>query len=607
MNVNTINKVVRKVTDNIIKRSKKNRTKYLNRIKLLKNKPVARDLLSCGNLAHSIAGCNKFEKQEIIKGSKPNIAIVSAYNDMLSAHKPYEIYPRIIKNIINQNGGTCQFAGGVPAMCDGVTQGQVGMELSLFSRDVIAQSTAIALSHNVFDGALMLGVCDKIVPGLLMGCLAFGHLPIIFVPAGPMSTGLSNSKKSASREAYLKNQITKSELLKVESKAYHSPGTCTFYGTANTNQLLLEMMGLMLPGAAFINPESKLRQLFTDKASKRIIEICSHSNSKRPIGEIINEQAIVNAIVGLLASGGSTNLTIHLIAVAKFAGIIIKWEDFADLSKVVPIITRVYPNGEADINDFHKAGGTGYLINELCKNNLLHKDIITINKNGFKEYTKKPIEINNKISFRILKKNNNVLNVLRPAKDPFNLEGGINIVSGNIGKGIVKTSSLEEKHLTIRAPAKVFTSQEEVKAAFKKGELNKDCVIIVTHQGPKSNGMPELHALNPTLSVIQSLGYKIALITDGRMSGASGKVLSVVHASPEALDNGPISKIQNSDLVEINAKTGTMNLIIDNQDFKKRKVNLRAKIDNSHGFGRELFKTFRKHVTTCEEGAISIG
>ena len=607
MNVDKINKVVRKVTSNIIKRSKKERTKYLNRIQFLKNKPVARDLLSCGNLAHSIAGCNSFEKQEIIKGNKPNIAIVSAYNDMLSAHKPYETYPKIIKNIINQNGGTCQFAGGVPAMCDGVTQGQVGMELSLFSRDVIAQSTAIALSHNVFDGALMLGVCDKIVPGLLMGCLAFGHLPIIFVPAGPMSTGLSNSKKSASREAYLKNQITKSELLKVESKAYHSPGTCTFYGTANTNQLLLEMMGLMLPGAAFINPGSKLRQLFTDKASKRIIEICGNANSKRPIGEIINEQAIVNAIVGLLASGGSTNLTIHLIAIAKFAGITIKWEDFGDLSKVVPIITRVYPNGEADINDFHRAGGTGYLINELCKNNLLHKDIITINKNGFKEYSKRPIEINNKISFRILKKNNKVLNVLRPVKDPFNLEGCINVVSGNIGKGIVKTSSLEEKHLTIRAPAIVFTSQEEVKIAFQKGKLNKDCVIVVTHQGPKSNGMPELHALNPILSVLQSLGYKTALITDGRMSGASGKVLSVVHASPEALDNGPISKIQNSDLVEINAKTGKMNLIIDNQDLDKRKVNLRTQIDNNHGFGRELFKTFRKHVSTCEEGAISIG
>jgi len=607
MNVNKINKVVKKVTSNIIERSKKERAKYLNRIKLFKNKPGARDLLSCGNLAHSIAGCNSFEKQEIIKGNKPNIAIVSAYNDMLSAHKPYETYPKIIKNIINQNGGTCQFAGGVPAMCDGVTQGQAGMELSLFSRDVIAQSTAIALSHNVFNGALMLGVCDKIVPGLLMGCLAFGHLPIIFIPAGPMPTGLSNVKKSTSREAYLKNQITKSELLKVESKAYHSPGTCTFYGTANTNQLLLEVMGLMLPGAAFINPKSKLRKLFTEKASKRIIEICNSSNSKRPIGEIINEKAIVNAIVGLLASGGSTNLTIHLIAVAKFAGITIKWEDFGDLSKVVPIITKVYPNGEADINDFHRAGGTGYLINELCKNNLLHKDIITINKNGFKEYSKKPTQINNNISFKILKKNNEVLNVLRPVTDPFNLEGGINIVSGNIGKGVVKTSSLEEKYLTIRAPARVFTNQEEVKIAFKKGELNNDCVIVITHQGPKSNGMPELHALNPILSVLQNLGYKIALITDGRMSGASGKVLSVVHTSPEALDNGPISKIQNSDLVEINAKTGKMNLIIDNQELNKRKINLGTQFDNNHGFGRELFKTFRNHVSSCEEGAISIG
>jgi len=607
MNVNKINKVVKKVTSNIIERSKKERAKYLNRIKLFKNKPGARDLLSCGNLAHSIAGCNNFEKQEIIKGNKPNIAIVSAYNDMLSAHKPYETYPKIIKNIINQNGGTCQFAGGVPAMCDGVTQGQAGMELSLFSRDVIAQSTAIALSHNVFNGALMLGVCDKIVPGLLMGCLAFGHLPIIFIPAGPMPTGLSNVKKSTSREAYLKNQITKSELLKVESKAYHSPGTCTFYGTANTNQLLLEVMGLMLPGAAFINPKSKLRKLFTEKASKRIIEICNSSNSKRPIGEIINEKAIINAIVGLLASGGSTNLTIHLIAVAKFAGITIKWEDFGDLSKVVPIITKVYPNGEADINDFHRAGGTGYLINELCKNNLLHKDIITINKNGFKEYSKKPTQINNNISFKILKKNNEVLNVLRPVTDPFNLEGGINIVSGNIGKGVVKTSSLEEKYLTIRAPARVFTNQEEVKIAFKKGELNNDCVIVITHQGPKSNGMPELHALNPILSVLQNLGYKIALITDGRMSGASGKVLSVVHTSPEALDNGPISKIQNSDLVEINAKTGKMNLIIDNQELNKRKINLGTQFDNNHGFGRELFKAFRNHVSSCEEGAISIG
>ncbi len=607
MHNNKINKVVRKVTNNIIKRSKKERKNYLNRIKLLKIKGREKELLSCGNLAHSIDGCNRFEKQEIIKGNKPNIAIVSAYNDMLSAHKPYETYPKIIKNIISQNGGTCQFAGGVPAMCDGVTQGQAGMELSLFSRDVIAQSTAIALSHNVFDGALMLGVCDKIVPGLLMGCLAFGHLPIIFIPAGPMPTGISNFKKSTSREAYLKNQITKSELLKVESKAYHSPGTCTFYGTANTNQLLLEMMGLILPGAAFINPKSKLRKLFTDKASKRIVKMCNSSNSKRPIGEIINEQAIVNAIVGLLASGGSTNLTIHLIAVAKFAGITIKWEDFGHLSKVVPIISKVYPNGEADINDFHRAGGTGYLINELCKNNLLHKDIITINKNGFKEYSKRPIEINNKISFTMFKRNNENLNVLRPATDPFSLEGGINIVSGNIGTGIVKISSLEKKHLTIKAPAIVFSSQEEVKIAFKKGDLNKDCVIVVTHQGPKSNGMPELHALNPILSVIQNLGYKTALITDGRMSGASGKVLSIVHASPEALDNGPISKIQNSDLVEINAKTGKMNLIIDNQDLNKRKVNLGTQFNHNYGFGRELFKTFRNHVSTCEKGAISIG
>ena len=603
---NKINKIVREVTDDIIKRSSVSRKLYLDKLRKAQNTLIKRDFLSCGNIAHSIAGCSFSEKNDIASGSKSNIGIISAYNDMLSAHKPYENYPSFIKGIITENNGTSQFAGGVPAMCDGVTQGQVGMELSLFSRDVIAQSTAVALSHNVFDGALMLGICDKIVPGLLMGCLSFGHLPVIFVPAGPMPSGISNKEKKIAREAYINKKLTKSELLEIERKSYHSPGTCTFYGTANTNQLLLELMGLMLPGAAFINPEDNLRSLFTESASRRIVKISNEKDKKNCIGELVDEKSLVNAIVGLLASGGSTNLTIHLVAIAKFAGITINWEDFSKLSKVTPIITNVYPNGEADINEFHKAGGTSFLIKELSENGLIHNDIRTVNENGFEDYIKKPEEENKKIIYRSLKPNSLDENILRPFKKPYSSHGGINVVSGNIGKGIVKISSVRPANQKICEKAEIFETPEEFNKAFKIGALNKNCVVVVRGQGPKSNGMPELHSLSPILSVIQNLGYRIALITDGRMSGASGSVLTVVHVTPEATKGGVISKIQKSDFIEIDAQEGTMNVKINNKILDKRMVSY-TNTDYSSGYGRELFKTNRNQVTTSDTGAISIG
>ena len=603
---NKLNKIVKEVTENIAERSSLKRGLYLERIKNAQNTKIRKDLLSCGNLAHAIAGCNLTEKREISSGYKPNIGIVSAYNDMLSAHKPYENYPSKIKKIISENNGTCQFAGGVPAMCDGVTQGQVGMELSLFSRDVIAQSTAVALSHNVFDGAVMLGICDKIVPGLLMGCLSFGHLPVIFIPAGPMTTGISNLEKKLAREAYVNKKISKTELLKVESKSYHSAGTCTFYGTANTNQLLLEMMGLMLPGAAFVNPENKLRHLFTDTASKRIVDMCNDDSKQNCIGRLVNEKSIVNAIVGLLASGGSTNLTIHLVAIARIAGIIINWNDFSKLSKVTPIITRVYPNGEADINDFHKSGGTSFLMKELSENGLIHNDIKTINENEFKEYVKRAEEKNGLIKYKVSPKSPLNENILRTVKKPFSSQGGINVISGNIGKGIVKISSVMEKHQKICERAEVFQNPEEFNEAFKKGALNKNCVVVIRSQGPQSNGMPELHSLNPILSVIQNLGYKIALITDGRMSGASGSVLTVVHVTPETKQGGIISKIRNSDIIEIDAQKGTMNVNVSNDDINKRQTCISNSVD-TFGYGRELFKQNRSQVSSSETGAISIG
>ena len=602
---NKLNKIVKEVTKNIAERSSMKRRLYLERIKNAQNTKIRKDLLSCGNLAHAIAGCNLTEKREISSGYKPNIGIVSAYNDMLSAHKPYENYPSKIKKVISENNGTCQFAGGVPAMCDGVTQGQIGMELSLFSRDVIAQSTAVALSHNVFDGAIMLGICDKIVPGLLMGCLSFGHLPVIFIPAGPMTTGMSNKEKKLAREAYVNKKISKTELLKVESKSYHSAGTCTFYGTANTNQLLLEMMGLMLPGAAFVNPENKLRHLFTDTASKRIVDMCNDDSKQNCIGRLVNEKSIVNAIVGLLASGGSTNLTIHLVAIARIAGIIINWNDFSKLSKVTPIITRVYPNGEADINDFHKSGGTSFLMKELSENGLIHNDIKTINENEFREYVKRAEEKNGLIKYKVSPKSPLNENILRTVKKPFSSQGGINVISGNIGKGIVKISSVMDRHQKICERAEVFQNPEEFNEAFKKGALNKNCVVVIRSQGPQSNGMPELHSLNPILSVIQNLGYKIALITDGRMSGASGSVLTVVHVTPETKQGGIISKIQNSDIIEIDAQKGTMNVNVSNDDLNKRQTCISNTVD-TFGYGRELFKQNRRQVSSSETGAISI-
>ena len=601
----SLNKKINEITEIIINRSYKSRSEYLLEIKKAKSKKPRKDLLSCGNLAHTTAGCSPNQKLDIKSGLKPNIAIISAYNDMLSAHQPYGKYPEIIKNEIAKSGGTCQFAGGVPAMCDGITQGQVGMELSLFSRDVIAQSSAVALSHNVFDSVLMLGVCDKIVPGLLMGALAFGHLPTIFVPAGPMKTGLSNEEKSRVRNLFAKGDISKEALLESEMKSYHSPGTCTFYGTANTNQLILEIMGLLIPGSAFVNPNGLLRDELTRSAAKRSVEISLYSKDVRSIGELINEKAIVNGIIGLLASGGSTNLTIHLIAIARMAGIIITWDDFKLISKIIPLIAKIYPNGNADVNDFHNAGGTEFVISELIKNGLLHKDIITISKGGMLDYTKKPVLDKEIIKWKKIPSISKDNKILRQVSNPFDKEGGITVVSGNIGRGIIKISAVPEKYRYIKAPAKVFSSQDEVKKAFENRELNRNFVLVVKNQGPTSNGMPELHGLTPTLSVLQNLGYKVALITDGRMSGASGKVLSVVHISPEAGENTPISKILDNDIIEINANKGFMNLKISKEIFNKRLVHPIDLKNYKTGYGRQLFNSFRENVSSAELGAIS--
>ena len=601
-----LNKELSNITSRVIERSRIERTKYLNQINLAKIKSSQRESLSCGNLAHTTASCNDQEKKDIHSGLKPNIAIVSAYNDMLSAHQPFKNYPKVIKKVINEKNGTCQFAGGVPAMCDGITQGQPGMELSLFSRDVIAQATAIALSHNVFDGVILLGVCDKIVPGLLMGALSFGHLPVIFIPAGPMTTGISNDEKNSARNSYAQGLTSKNQLLETEMKAYHSPGTCTFYGTANTNQLLLEIMGLLLPGSSFVNPNDPLREAFTKAAAKRSVEISLYSKKPTPIGELINEKTIVNAIVGLLASGGSSNLTIHLIAIAKIAGITITWDDFNKLSKIVPLLTKVYPNGKADINYFHKIGGTSFLIRELSQHGLLHKDIQTINKNGVNQYSKKSILNKNKIQWKNLPLKSKDEKVLRQFSNPFNKEGGLILLSGNLGRGIVKVSSVAKDFQIIKAPAKVFYNQLEVTEAFKIGQLNQDCIVIVRGQGPSANGMPELHNLTPILSVLQDLGYRIALITDGRMSGASGKVLSVVHVSPESKNNSPISKVLDGDIIEINTLKGTMNIKISKRSFSKRSSNLKVNIVNEPNYGRQLFNSSRNNVSNAELGAISI-
>ena len=589
------------VTKRIIERSKLTRQNYLNNIQAMeKDIDNDRSQVSCSNMAHAAAAAPIDEQSSILMNSKPNIGIVSAYNDMLSAHKPLEHFPKIIKAAANKFGATAQMAGAVPAMCDGVTQGRPGMELSLMSRDVIAMSTAVALSHGVYDAALCLGVCDKIVPGLVIGSLSFGHLPIIFVPAGPMSTGIPNEEKNRIRNEFAKGKATREELLKVEIAAYHGEGTCTFYGTANSNQMLMEIMGLHLPGSAFVHPHSDLRNAYNVAATQQAILISRKGNDIRPIGKIIDERSFVNAIIGLLATGGSTNHTLHLPAMAAAAGIKLLWEDFADLSEVIPLLARVYPNGSADVNQFHAAGGMSFIIGELLDAGLLDGTAKTVWGKNIFNYISEATLGKSELLWKKTKSKSYDNKILKYVKKPHQKNGGLKILKGNIGKGVIKISAVDFENQKIKAPAMVFNNQTDVKKAYEKGLLNKDVVVVVRFQGPKANGMPELHALTPILSNIQDLGFKVALLTDGRMSGASGKVPAAIHVIPEALDNGIIGKILDGDIIDIDATSGRIEV---NETVAKRDIKVPSKNNQNNTFGRNLFTLLRQNASSAENGA----
>jgi phosphogluconate dehydratase len=594
-----IHPTIQKVTERIVERSAASRKAYLQQMQSSFSDGVSRKVLACGNLAHGFAGCGSSEKEQLANDVTPNIGIVTAYNDMLSAHKPYETYPDLIRKYAAEYNCVAQVAGGVPAMCDGVTQGQPGMELSLFSRDVIALSTSIALSHNMFDGVVCLGICDKIVPGQIIGALRFGHLPILFMPGGPMPSGISNEEKSKIRQDYAEGKITRAELLKGESDSYHSPGTCTFYGTANSNQMLMEIMGMQLPGSSFVNPGTRLRELLNKFAIKTLSENIASKNIERSMCHVVSEKTIVNGIIGLLATGGSTNLTIHLIAMAKSAGIHITWDDFSDLSSTIPLLTKVYPNGAADVNHFHASGGVGFVIKTLLDNNLLHEDVQTILGKGLKNYTREPKIVGDDIVYEEGVSASLNESILRPVSNPFSPNGGIVMLKGNIGRAVIKTSAVAEEHLVVEAPAVVFNEQEDLITAFKNGELDKDFIAVLPFQGPKQNGMPELHQLTPTLTVLQKRGFKVALITDGRMSGASGKVPAAIHMTPEAKDGGAIAKINTGDLIRLDAINGTVDVL--DVSFLQREP--KTKSSEITGFGRELFASMRHIVSSSEDGA----
>ena len=589
------------VTKRIAKRSLSSRQKYLNNISSMEqNNDTDRNFISCSNMAHAAAAAPSDEKNSILMNTKPNIGIVSSYNDMLSAHKPLEHFPKVIKAAATQFGATAQMAGMVPAMCDGVTQGRPGMELSLMSRDVIAMSTAVSLSHGVYDAALCLGVCDKIVPGLLIGTLSFGYLPVIFVPAGPMSTGITNEEKNLVRKAFAKGDATREELLKAEISAYHGEGTCTFFGTANSNQMLMEIMGLHIPGSAFVHPHSDLRNAYNIVATEQAISISRKGADIRPIGKIIDERSFVNAIVGLHATGGSTNHTLHLPAMAAAAGIKLLWEDFSDLSEVTPLLARVYPNGNADVNQFHAAGGMSFVIGELLDAGLLDGTARTVWGDNLFDYISEPTLKNSKLVWNKSKSKSFDSNILKSTKDPHQKNGGLKMLKGNIGRGVIKISAVNIDQQKIKAPAMVFDNQIDVKEAYDKGLLNRDVVIVVRFQGPKANGMPELHALTPILSNIQDLGFKVALLTDGRMSGASGKVPAAIHITPEAMDNGVIGKIKDGDEIEIDAISGHINL---NENYAERALKFPNDRNDQSSFGRNLFSLLRQNATNAENGA----
>ena len=607
---------IQEVTERIIERSKATRQAYLARMTAAKSKKRVRAGLGCGNLAHVMAACSSSDKALLTKDEQPNLGIINSYNDMLSAHVPYKEYPDLIKKVATKFNATAQVAGGVPAMCDGVTQGRDGMELSLFSRDVIAMSTAVSLSHDVFDGVFCLGLCDKIVPGLVIGSLSFGHLPIYFLPAGPMPSGIPNKEKARVRQKFAQGLIGRDELLAAESASYHSAGTCTFYGTANSNQMLMEIMGLHLPGSSFVNPYTELRDGLTVNAVEMMLNQLITSQDANPIGEIVSEKTIVNGLVGLLATGGSTNHAIHLVAMAKAAGVEITWKDMSDISEVVPLLARVYPNGSADVNHFHAAGGLPFLVKELLKGGFLHEDVKTIVGNSLNDYTKEPVidtsviatdnQIAAKVKWQDCPENSHDEEVLRPVTNPFNPQGGLQLLTGNLGHAVIKVSAVQEQHQTVTAPAKVFNSQAGLQDAFARGELETDFIAVIKEQGPKAKGMPELHKLTPIMATLQDKGFKVAIVTDGRMSGASGKVPAAIHLAPEAVEGGFIAKIREGDVVTLDAPNGVLKVHVADDEFTQREIEISEQVQ-TFGTGRELFEGIRQTVSSADLGASAFG
>ncbi len=590
------------VTERLIARSRPTRERYLQLIRGAASEGPMRARLQCANFAHGVAGCGPEDKQSLRLTNAANVAIISAYNDLLSAHQPYEHFPERIKQALRDIGSVGQFAGGVPAMCDGVTQGEPGMELGIASREVIAMSTAIALSHNLFDAALLLGICDKIVPGLLMGALRFGQLPMLFVPGGPMPSGISNKQKAEVRQRYAEGKASREELLESEMNSYHSPGTCTFYGTANTNQLLMEVMGLHLPGASFVNPYTPLRDALTVEAAQQVTRLTKANGAFTPLGEIVDEKVLVNAVVALHATGGSTNHTLHIPAIAQAAGIQLTWQDMAELSEVVPTLCHVYPNGKADINHFQAAGGMAFLIRELLDAGLLHEDVDTVVGHGLRRYTQEPFLDGERLVWREGPTHSLDESILRPVARPFSPEGGLRVMEGNLGRGVMKVSAVAAEHQVVEAPARVFHDQQELADAFKAGELERDFVAVVRFQGPRCNGMPELHKMTPFLGVLQDRGFKVALVTDGRMSGASGKIPAAIHVCPEAFDGGPLARVRDGDIVRVDGVSGTLLVRVSEQELATREIPP-APLGNDLGVGRELFGFLRLALSPAEKGA----
>ncbi|WP_434455997.1 phosphogluconate dehydratase [Stutzerimonas urumqiensis] len=594
---------VLEVTERLIERSRPTRERYLAMMAAAASNRPLRSGLPCANFAHGVAGCGHADdKQRLKLMNEVNVAIVSAYNDMLSAHQPYEHFPEQIKQALRDVGSVGQFAGGVPAMCDGVTQGEPGMEMSLASREVIAMSTAVALSHNMFDAALMLGICDKIVPGLMIGALRFGYLPTVFVPGGPMPSGIPNKEKAEVRQRYAEGKASREELLESEMKSYHSPGTCTFYGTANTNQVVMEIMGLHLPGSSFVNPYTPLRDALTREAAIQVTRLTEQAGEYLPLCRIVDEKAIINSVVALNATGGSTNHTLHIPAFARAAGIQLTWDDMADLSAVTPTLAKVYPNGAADVNHFHAAGGVGFMIRTLLDAGLLHEDVNTVVGHGLKRYLREPYLEDGKLAWRDGTPQSLDEGILRPAAEPFSPEGGLRVLEGNLGRGVTKISAVAPEHRIVEAPARVFHDQAELAAAFKAGELERDFIAVVRFQGPKANGMPELHKLTPFLGVLQDRGFRVALVTDGRMSGASGKVPAAIHVCPEAVDGGPLAKVRDGDIVRVDGVTGELVVKVDAAEWAAREC-AAAPADTGIGCGRELFAFMRDAFSSAEKGA----